>query len=94
MAKLPQRDKDIFQALCLAVATNDVFIMDCFDTLTGKPVAIVCVQAHHPDGHIDIAPVAKILSIPELEALRPPSPEGGYDMNKAAQPVGIPKARA
>jgi hypothetical protein len=64
--------EDNFNTLCRAVRNDDVALMECTDTATGKPVITICAVQRNGDT-MQFVPFAKLFDGNPYEELTPPT---------------------
>jgi hypothetical protein len=77
MPLLPGYKKN-FETLCRAVSAGDAALMECKLAATGEMVAVISAVNRHPDGAIDLVPLAMLFQGNPYQIVNPPKPGGGF----------------
>jgi hypothetical protein len=72
MAKFLDSFKANFAEMTRAVMSGDVALVECTDTETGKPCAIICTVNVFEDRSVEIVPMARMFDGNPYEQINPP----------------------
>lgn len=68
MRKIPPHVKSAVFAIERAAADEKLYPLDCFDTVTGKPVWVLCIKRPvEGTDQVDMIPVAELFEEPPYE---------------------------
>lgn len=64
-----------FRTMLMAAENDDLCLMECTETATGKPVMAICMVNRNERGEYEMVPVARMFDGNPYEELTPPTLE-------------------